>query len=360
LRIAQLLSGRTMNGAVRYCLTLSRRLAGRGHEVLLLHRPALDISGFDLTGVELARTSFQRWPGEISRVDKALHAWGAEVLHTHMSAAHASGAILRTFRGFPTVATAHKRLLQLHWPFNDFVIAPSAVTAAYHRRVNWVPARKLVVIPNFVEADAIAPPSRQARAALRAELGIAPDALVIGSVGDIMDYKRPSDLVVACGGLLQADRSARLVLIGGEGDREEVRRLHAAAARHPGQVLRLGRRRDAPRLIGAFDIYAMASRAEEMPMAVLEAMASAVPVVGTDVGGMGEMVTSGETGLLVPYGALPDLADAIARLASEPDLRRRMGEAARVRVLHDFAPGPIVERVEAVLERAAARRRSPA
>lgn len=95
-------------------------------------------------------------------------------------------------------------------------------------------------------------------------------------------------------------------------------------------------------------------------MAVLEAMASAVPVVGTDVGGMGEMVTSGETGLLVPYGALPDLADAIARLASEPDLRRRMGEAARVRVLHDFAPGPIVERVEAVLERAAARRRSPA
>ena len=355
MRIAQLLSGRTMNGAVRYCASLSRRLAARGHQVLLLHRPQLDLSGFDLQGVELERTSFQRWPGEVSRVRRLLQAWRADVLHTHMSAAHAYGAILRTFAGVPAVATAHKRLLQLHWAFNDFVIAPSAVTAAYHHRVNLVPARKLVVIPNFVETEGLAPATAAARAAVRAELGVGPDALVIGSVGDIMEYKRPSDLVAACGGLLQARPSARLVLVGGEGDAEEVRRLHAAAARHPGQVLRLGRRLDAPRLMAGFDLYAMASRAEEMPMAVLEAMAAGLPVAGTDVGGMAEMVRDGETGLLAPYGDLPGLSDRIERLAADPALRRRMGQAGRARVLADFAPGPIVERVEQVLAKAARR-----
>ena len=346
-----------MNGAVRHCAALSRELAARGHQVLLLRRPALDLSDLDLTGVEVQETSFLRWPGELSRVARLLKGWGAEVLHTHMSAAHAYGAVLRTFSRFPTVATAHKRHLQLHWVFNDFVIAPSRVTTEYHHRVNRVPRRKLVVIPNFIEPDAYRPADAAARAAARAKLGIEPEALVVGSVGDIVDYKRQSDLVQACTALFEAEPRSRLVLIGGELDSREARRVEAASAPFAGQVLRLGRRRDVPELLAAFDVYAMSSRSEEMPIAVLEAMASGLPVVGTDVGGMAEVVVEGRTGQLVPAGEVKALAEALLALAADPARRGQMGDAGRARVLTDFAPGPIVDRIEAVLERAAALRR---
>jgi glycosyltransferase involved in cell wall biosynthesis len=345
-----------MNGAVRHAAALSRELAGRGHEVLLLRRTGLDLTDTDLSGVEVEETSFLRWPGEMSRVAARLRGWGAEVLHTHMSAAHAYGAVLRTFSGFPTVATAHKRHLQLHWAFNDFVIAPSRATADYHRRVNLVPARKLVVIPNFLDPGPYPPANAQRRASARIALGLPETGLVVGSVGDITDYKRPSELVEACRGLLTEDRLARLVLVGGELDRAEAARLDRAVEGVESQVLRLGRRRDVPQLLPAFDLYAMASRAEEMPIAVLEAMATGLPVVGTDTGGMSDLVVEGETGFLVRPGDVAALAERISRLAAAPDLRRKMGEAGRARVLSAFAPGPLVDRIEQVLATAASKR----
>ena len=353
MRIAQLISGRTINGAVRHALMLSALLARRGHEVLLLHRPELDLGGLSHPRIETLQTRFRRTRSALSETAAALRAFGAEVVHSHMSSASAYGAILRTFWGFPSVATAHKRLLQLHWAFNDYVITPSAVTAAYHHRVNLVPRRKLKVIPNFIDAAERAAITPEARLEARARLGLAPDALVIGSVGDIVAYKRPSQLILAARPLLQGPAPAVLVLVGGTGDAGELRRAQAAAQGLGDRVRFLGRRLDVDRILPAFDLYAMASRTEEMPIAVLEAMAVGLPVVGTTVGGMPELVAEGETGRLVPPGDVGGLALQLATLAAEQALRNRMGAAARARALAAFAPGPIVDRIEAVLARAA-------
>src|SRR5262245_59118621 len=122
MRIAQLLSARSMNGAARHCLAICADLAERGYQVLLVHRPEIGAL-LEAPGVERFGTGFERTLGPLSRIDRRLRAFGAEVMHTHMSSAHSYGAVLRLWRGLPVVATAHSRHFQLHWMVNDRVIA---------------------------------------------------------------------------------------------------------------------------------------------------------------------------------------------------------------------------------------------
>ena len=342
MRVAEIVSARVMNGAARHCVALSAALAERGHEVLLLHRPDLELPPLP-AGVTAADTSFRRTPGELRALAGRLKAAGTQVNHTHMSSAHFHGALLRTFWGVPTVGAAHARHFQPHWLFNDRVIAPSRSTAAYHLKVNRVAPAKMRVIPNFIDPDAYAP---------RASPGNGPAPLVIGSVADITQGKRPSDLAAAARPLLE--RGARLVIAGAELDPAEAARLRAAAEGLPVELL--GRRGDVPELLAGFDIFALASEREEMPVAVLEAMAAGLPVVAADTGGLSEMVVEGKTGFLVPPRDVAAFADRLERLAGDAELRARMGAAGRARAVAEFGRDAIVTRIEEVLEEAAALR----
>src|SRR5262249_35958930 len=98
MRIAMMMSAREVNGAAVHCLLLTRYLANRGHNVLLLYRPGAWIGtqpGLDV--VERCETSFARNLGELMGVNERLHAFGAEVIHTHVSSAHSYGAAARLF-----------------------------------------------------------------------------------------------------------------------------------------------------------------------------------------------------------------------------------------------------------------------
>ena len=351
MRVAELISARVMNGAARHCVALSAALTERGHEVLLLHRPALDLPPLP-AGVTALATSFRRTPGELRALAARLKGARIEVIHTHMSSAHFHGALLRALWGVPTVGAAHARHFQPHWLFNDRVIAPSGSTAAYHLKVNRVAPSKMRVIPNFIDADAYPVRTPERRAAARAALGLGPDALVIGSVADITAGKRPSDLAAAAKPLL--GRGARLVIAGAELDPAEAARLRVAAEGLPVELL--GRRQDVPRLLAAFDIFALASEREEMPVAVLEAMAAGLPVVAAETGGLPEMVVEGETGFLVPPRDVAAFGERLRRLAEDAGLRARMGAAGRARAVAQFGRDAIVTRITQVLEEAAALR----
>ena len=351
MRVAEIVSARVMNGAARHCVALSCALAGRGHQVLLLHRPELEPPPLP-AGVTALAIPFRRSPGALRALARRLKAARIEVIHTHMSSAHFHGALLRAFWGVPAVGAAHARHYQPHWLFNDRVIAPSRSTAAYHLKVNHVAPARMRVIPNFIDPDAYPQPTAERRTAARAALGLDPGALVIGSVADITAGKRPADLVAAARPLLQA--GARLLIAGAELDAAEAARVRAAA-RGLGVEL-LGRRADVPELLAAFDIFALASEREEMPVAVLEAMAAGLPVVAADTGGLAEMVVEGETGLLVPPRDVAAFGGRLQRLAGDPALRAGMGAAGRARALAEFGREAIVPRIEAVLQEAAALR----
>jgi len=122
-----------------------------------------------------------------------------------------------------------------------------------------------------------------------------------------------------------ADSRVRGVLAGGGSELERVR----VSAGSDGVVQVLGARTDAPDLMGAADAVCLASDAEGVPMAILEAMALGRPVVATDVGGVSEAVESGVTGLLVPPNRPAQLAAAFEQLVFDPELRERLGAAGR-------------------------------
>ena len=97
-----------------------------------------------------------------------------------------------------------------------------------------------------------------------------------------------------------------------------------------------GSRGDVPDLLARADVFVLASRSEGAPISILEAMAAGLPVVASDVGGVGELVVDGATGLLVPAGDPAALAAALERLLADPELRRRLGAAGRERARERF------------------------
>jgi glycosyltransferase involved in cell wall biosynthesis len=98
----------------------------------------------------------------------------------------------------------------------------------------------------------------------------------------------------------------------------------------------LGERDDVPELLAAADLFVLSSRSEGLPLSVIEAMAAGLPVVASAVGGIPELVVDGETGVLVPPGDARALASALRRLLADPQLRRQMGDAGRLRAQQLF------------------------
>jgi glycosyltransferase involved in cell wall biosynthesis len=110
-------------------------------------------------------------------------------------------------------------------------------------------------------------------------------------------------------------------------------------------VVFAGYRGDVPALLAGCDVFCLPSRAEGLPMVVLEAMMQARPVVATPAGGTAELVADGETGLLVPVGDAGALAAALRTLLDDPGRARRLGEAGRARVLAEFSADRAAERI---------------
>jgi glycosyltransferase involved in cell wall biosynthesis len=145
----------------------------------------------------------------------------------------------------------------------------------------------------------------------------------------------------------------RVVVIGPQ-DSDKADGLTTAdldAARATGNIEFLGRRDDVEDLYGGFDIFVLPSYREGFPRAAMEAAASAVPVIATDVRGCRQVVDDGVTGRLVPVGDGRALAEALAELAGADDQRRMMGQAGRRKAEAEFDDGRVVETTLAVYRR---------
>ncbi len=163
------------------------------------------------------------------------------------------------------------------------------------------------------------------------DLGIPPDVVVACFLGNMRPVKGAGYLLEAFE-RIRPEENIHLLMIG------EVRepRIAKQIGRHP-HVHFLGYRPDGAKIAGACDIAVMPSvEREGLPRAILEAMAQGIPAVTSDVGGLPELVVDGQCGLLVPPRDAAALRAAIRKLAQDPDLRRRMGAAARARVEGPF------------------------
>ena len=184
-------------------------------------------------------------------------------------------------------------------------------------------------------------PSDFDRYAARVVLGLPSDAFVIGTVGRLDPVKNLELLLQTHARVATANDRAHLVIVG-DGPERGALEAKAEALGITGPVSFAGYRQDVRFLMPAFDVFVNCSTYEGVSLTILEAMATAVPVVATPVGGNPEVVVDRETGLLVRANPKM-LAHAIAHLAGDETRRRRMGDAGRRRVEQDFSIARMVE-----------------
>jgi glycosyltransferase involved in cell wall biosynthesis len=223
--------------------------------------------------------------------------------------------------------------------------------------VEQVPRARIVVIPNFVDEDAfdVAPP--ETVDALRRELNIPSDALVVGIVARLHAVKDHQSLIKAIALLKPEFPKLLLVLIGSGPMRAELEAL--AEAESVDSIVRFaGLRVPPPNLHSLFDVSVLCSLSEGFPNTIVEAMAAARPVVGTDVGGVPDAVREGENGRLVPASDPAALAAALAQLLRDHELRRRMGAVGQRIAREEYSAATVLPRL-AALYKALASRNAP-
>jgi glycosyltransferase involved in cell wall biosynthesis len=212
----------------------------------------------------------------------------------------------------------------------DRIVCVSRAAAALHVAAGYAPS-KVVVIPNGFDLMKFQP-DPSARRAVRAEVGLAEGAIVIGMVARVAPEKDHETFLGAAQELARRTPQARFVLCG-EGATAENGSLVRSIAEHGllDRVLLLGRRDDVERVLNAFDVATLSSHTEAFPLAVGEAMASGVPCVVTNVGDCAFVV--GDTGRVVPPRDPQALAAGWEELVRRgPESRRLLGLAARNRI----------------------------
>ena len=270
------------------------------------------------------------------------------LVHSYLYGCHWIDALLVRLVGVPYVGArrnlAHWRegavLARERWRDrrSAAIVANSEAVAAVARQEG-APADRLVVIPNGVDMPAADP---EARSRARAELGLGPAERVVGSVGSLKAIKDPVTLLEAFARLVAGGAADRLVLIGA-GPLLAPLRDRARALGCADRLLLTGARVEPEALLGAFDVFALASRTEGFSNALVEAMAAGLPVVATRVGGNVEAVLAGETGELVAPGDAGEMAVALAALLGDPARAARLGTAARLRVARHYSAAAMVE-----------------
>jgi len=251
----------------------------------------------------------------------------------------------------------YRNLRRILRPLVHHYIPLSRDLEGYLRDAIGVPAERMTRITNGVDVEHFHP-DHKARASLLAERGWPEDSLLVGWVGRMEAVKNPLGLVEAVAQLCREDPDARarlrLVLVGDGAQRPAVREAVTAAGLEDNTWLP-GSRDDVPALLAGFDVFVLPSLAEGISNTVLEALASGVAVVATDVGGNRELVTPGQCGALVPPGDPAALAAVLGRYIHKPKLAAEHGAVARRRAVGQFSIDAMVsaytETYDRVLDR---------
>jgi glycosyltransferase involved in cell wall biosynthesis len=336
-RVGHFIGSLKIGGAQRQVINLLNELPeGRGVLITLSEQPgalAVELK----KGIPIVSSS-ARWrtlPIDIWRLARKLRELKLEVLQTHMFWANFVGVISAKLAGIPVIVTTDHGLRPNRPRWAGYIerhvisqLADSRIFVSDELRQRrgrecGAQAEKLCTIPNGT--------------LVRSQKQLNDHSpLLIGAVGRMIEAKDFPTLLMAAEILRVRNVDFRLVIVG---DGRERSRLEAEIKhRRLADVVDLpGTSVDVQAWLERFDIYVISSTHEGQPLSLLEAMAHGLPIVATNVGGIPRTIEQGTEGLLVPPGDPRRLADAIATLARDIDLRRRLGVAARNRVAKDFS-----------------------
>lgn len=296
----------------------------------------------------------------LARMVSLIRAQRPDIVHTHMAKAGTVGRLAARICGVPLIVhTYHGHVF--HGYFSPartrlFLTIERALGMATQRIITVgegqrdeiagyrvAPRSKLVPIRLGLELDTFLQAEHR-RGELRSELGIERDTPLIGIVARLVPIKAHEVFFAAAQAVRARLARARFLVIGDGERRQELENLVARSGLSDA-VHFLGWRRDLARVYADLDVVALSSRNEGSPVALIEALAAARPVVSTAVGGVPEVVIDGETGLTVPPDTPQALADALVRVLSDARLSSALGNAGRRHVYPRYDSSRLVDDV---------------
>jgi glycosyltransferase involved in cell wall biosynthesis len=349
----QLLHGLRVGGAEVLAARLARRL-GDEFRFVFVCLDELGTLGEELRGDGFTVHVLGRRPGVdwrcASRLAAILRVERVDLVHAHQYTPFFYGSMARLPSGRPPVLfTEHGRWFP-DYPRAKRILANRFLLRRRDRAVGvcrsvrealirneGLPAGRVAVIYNGIDlhpAAATGPDSEGARRAM----GVGPEEMVILQVARLDALKDHATAIRTLERVVSRREDARLVLIGEGPELSKIQEL--ARRRGVAPFVRfLGLRTDVARLLPGADMLLLTSVSEGMPLTLIEGMAAGLPIVATRVGGVGEVVEEGRTGLLASPGDDAALSEAILRLAGEPGLRSQMARHGPGRARDLFSEG---------------------
>lgn len=348
LSILQIITQRRFSGAERVCLSLCADLQQRGHRVLLLCKPDGGLPA------EAARLGIEaRTPAISGKLNLAApfliariaRDFGADVIHTHLSTASLWGGLAGQLSGIPTLGHVHALNTWFYYRFSSLAATCSAGVKQYVVQQG-APAERVRVVYNGIPSarlDGVLPilEARQA-------LGLNMSQPVVACVAHLSPKKGQTYLLQAVA-LLRERFPGLVCLLAGEGEMREALQREAEELGIAAQVRLLGFRQDVISVMNAADVVVLPSIAKEgLGLVLVEAALLEKPTIGSNAPGIDEAVQDGVTGLLVPPADATALAEQLAVLLDNAELRTKLGQAGRVRAVRMFSQAAMVDGCEAL------------
>lgn len=369
----------TVDSSLRYLLLPQlMEVTARGGTAIGISAPGPDVPFLEASGIEhWALTASTRSASVGSDLRAAWQLWRLlrrnpiDVLHTHNPKPGVYGRIVgrlarvplvvNTVHGFyatesdPLLKRAAVYLIEaLAGMFSDAELVQSKEDMVVMRRFKIGRPSRTTHLANGINLERFQPFRHSGGDRVRAELGIAPDAVVVGCVGRLVAEKGIPELIAAWH-LKQTD--FELVVVGpSDPTKSDALDTGVVDAAERSGIRFLGHRGDVHDLYAALDLFVLPSHREGFPRAAMEAAASGVAIVATDIRGCREVVEDGVNGLLVPKKDPAALAKAIDRLVGDPSTRKAMGEQGRLKAEAEFDERIVVERVMETYRDAAKRK----
>jgi glycosyltransferase involved in cell wall biosynthesis len=301
-----------------------------------LSEETLESHGIDIT--YLHKSKFD--PTTLPALLKVMKQKQTDILHLHGYGATTFGRVAAGIRRVPAILHEHANLTDTPWfqkiadailePETDIALAVSQSTADFTIKARQLPPDKVKVVYLGVPLEEFSRERTDAEVAqARAELGVRPGDVVVGTVTRLHESKGNSYLVDAAADVLRQRPDARFLVVG-EGPLRPALEAQAAALRLGDRFVFSGFARDVARVLSAFDLAAFPSLWEGTPLTVFEALAMGKPIVATDADGLLDVLTHGRDALIVPKRDAPALAQAVVQLLDAPAERQRLAAAARV------------------------------
>ena len=289
-------------------------------------------------------------PQDLLALLRVIRRCRVDLVHAHGRKAGFHGRLAGLLAGTPLVYSFHglhhkkhgqllrtlycivERALLRH---TDCVINVSASERQECLSLGFLNARRSIVIPNGIDWRAFDTIAVDV-ALVKADLGFAPDDLVVGHIGKFDVQKAQDDLALAIPLVIRACAMAKFLLVGDGSLRPQIERLIVSLGVEK-HVVFAGFRQDVAALLKTMDVFVLPSRWEGLSLALLEAMACCKPVVATQVTGNVDVVIDGVTGFLVPVNTPQALAEKIVLLLQDAQLRAKIGYGGRDRLEREFS-----------------------